>query len=226
MSGIYTIALSDGRIYVGSAVCIRTRWNRHKHDLRRGKHHSSYLQRAWDKYGESAFTFSVVEVCQPHDLIAREQFWMGKLKPVFNTQPIAGSSLGTKHTEATRRKLAIIAAIVQKGRKHSEESKLKRSLALRGRKPSQQCIAATIRACAGKRLSPEHREKIRLANLRMTDATKRKISLAGIGRKQSPETIAKRAAHRIGTHLPEATRRKIREANLRRFRRGQLDLPL
>jgi group I intron endonuclease len=163
---IYKILLIDGRCYVGSATSFDARRRRHLHDLRHNKHHSIKLQRAWNKYGEECFVFEVLEWCEKSDLVKREQFWLDTLQPVFNIELIARSSLGRKHSEETRFKLSIIAAHIQKGRKHSNESRLKRSLALRGRKPSPQCIAATVAACTGRALSPTHRANISAGLLR------------------------------------------------------------
>ena len=59
-SGIYTIICkTTGKYYIGSAVWIRKRWRNHREDLRKGKHHNLYLQRAWNKYGEDNFDFIV-----------------------------------------------------------------------------------------------------------------------------------------------------------------------
>jgi group I intron endonuclease len=159
-SCIYKIKLFDGRCYIGSAVNFDDRKRRHLHDLRHRKHHSVKLQRAWDKYGEFNFEFEILEQCDRSELIASEQRWIDLVHPQFNVERVAGSSIGRKHSEPTRKKMAVIAAIVQKGRKHSEESKLKRSLALRGIKPSPQCHAAKMRAIVGRKLSPEHRFNI------------------------------------------------------------------
>lgn len=47
--------------YIGSTQQIpEKRWSRHKHELRRGKHHSTRLQTAWDTFGEDAFVFGVL----------------------------------------------------------------------------------------------------------------------------------------------------------------------
>jgi hypothetical protein len=67
--GIYLITNSaNGKVYVGQARKISTRWSIHKHHLRCGTHNNRYLQRAWDKLGESAFVFSVaVDLSDVHD---------------------------------------------------------------------------------------------------------------------------------------------------------------
>ena len=54
---IYQIrCIPTGKVYVGQAQSerLQLRWDRHRSDLRKGKHHAVKLQRAWNKYGESA----------------------------------------------------------------------------------------------------------------------------------------------------------------------------
>lgn len=81
-SGIYKITnLNNGKFYIGSAVRINRRWNVHRSQLRSGKHHSIALQRAWNKYGEDAFEFSVVEYVDREHLLTVEQEYIDKLNP-------------------------------------------------------------------------------------------------------------------------------------------------
>lgn len=81
-SGIYKITNTiNGRFYIGSAVSISKRWNVHKSQLRNGKHHSATLQRAWNKYGEDAFEFSVVEYVDRERLLEVEQEYIDRLNP-------------------------------------------------------------------------------------------------------------------------------------------------
>lgn len=111
-SGIYEIRCSvTGKVYVGSAVWIAKRWRSHRKDLRAGSHHSSLLQRAWSKYGEPSFVFSVLARCEAHELIATEQLFIDQMKAAdklhgFNINPRAGSALGTKHSAETRAKIS------------------------------------------------------------------------------------------------------------------------
>ena len=61
-SGIYTITnIANGHRYVGSAVDMGRRWSQHKGSLLSNRHHSIYLQRAWNKHGENTFEFEVLE---------------------------------------------------------------------------------------------------------------------------------------------------------------------
>jgi len=57
--------------YIGSTVNLRVRKQTHLRMLRKGNHHSSHLQNAWNKYGESSF--SIVKIAEAKDeLEARE----------------------------------------------------------------------------------------------------------------------------------------------------------
>lgn len=51
----------NGKFYVGSTYQRYVRWKTHKKKLRSGKHHCHHLQAAWNKYGEDAFEFKVIE---------------------------------------------------------------------------------------------------------------------------------------------------------------------
>jgi group I intron endonuclease len=59
--GVYLITnTTNGKVYVGQARNINTRWNHHRHLLDKGTHNNPYLQRAWNKLGAGAFQFTVV----------------------------------------------------------------------------------------------------------------------------------------------------------------------
>ena len=105
-SGIYKIEnTATGSCYVGSAVHIQKRWGSHRHSLRNHKKSPPKLQRAWDKYGEHAFLFSVIEYCPVESLLMREQFHIDELQPRYNTRTLADSNLGVKWSaDANRRK--------------------------------------------------------------------------------------------------------------------------
>ena len=114
-TGIYMIqsVSRPERIYIGSAVVLGSRKERHLHDLRNNKHHSPQLQRHFDKYGEADLEFSVIEsgeyLCKQH-LLSREQGWLIHFrcedtdKPYFNNEKIAGNSTGRIVSDVTREK--------------------------------------------------------------------------------------------------------------------------
>ena len=107
-SGIYKIVsiVNPNKIYIGSAVNIKERWNRHLSELRKGKHgEHRHLQHHFNKYGEEDFQFSVLENCEPKQLLNLEQFYLDDLKPSFNICGNAGSRFGVLATFATREKI-------------------------------------------------------------------------------------------------------------------------
>ena len=165
-SGIYKITCTaNGKFYVGSTDNFRRRWSVHLRELRGQYHHSIYLQRSFNKYGETSLTFEVLEFVMPFALIDREDYWLKKLHPFgdsgFNTSKQANAPMGgRKHTPEAKAKIAESS----KGRKH-----------LLGRKQSQDVIDKRVAKLIGRTCSQETSEKIRKANK---------------GRKMSPEACA------------------------------------
>ena len=101
---------TNGKFYIGSAIYYARRWAQHRHELNLNEHKNSLLQFAWNKYGEAAFEFEIIEVVEPSKLIEREQFWIDLLKPYdhnigYNLRQNAGSQLGYKHTEQAKNKM-------------------------------------------------------------------------------------------------------------------------
>jgi group I intron endonuclease len=202
ISGIYAIVNTlNGKRYVGSAVNIYKRRDRHFSDLGRGQHHSQYLQRAYDKYGGDQFTFHVIEQCDKSLLIEREQYYIDTLRPEYNVAPKAGTSLGVKQTKEMieRKSKRMIGHIVP------QEVREKISAALKGRKLSY------VR-------TPETRAKLSKANTGKTHSQKTRelMSLAKKGTKRSQEAIEKfkksyKGRTNVPPHTPEA-RAKISTA--------------
>lgn len=90
--------------YVGSSVNIKKRFATHKQLLKSKEHWISYFQNSWNKYGESAFEFHVIEYCAKEKLIEREQFYLDVFQTVkygFNLNPLAASTMGYKQTKET-----------------------------------------------------------------------------------------------------------------------------
>jgi predicted GIY-YIG superfamily endonuclease len=111
ISGIYIIKNTlNNKVYIGSSVDINNRWNCHKRELCKNKHHNKYLQFAWNKNGKDVFEFKLLEiVLVKEDLIKREQYWMDiydsyNSEKGYNINPTAGSQLGRKFTEEQRKK--------------------------------------------------------------------------------------------------------------------------
>lgn len=77
LCGIYCIEnLINNKKYIGLSGDIKRRWIEHLSELRRGVHINVYLQRAWEKYGEDAFQFYIVELCAEESLGERERYYI------------------------------------------------------------------------------------------------------------------------------------------------------
>ncbi len=65
-NGIYKITnRKTGRFYIGKSegkLGFYGRWNSHRWELRKNIHRCSYLQRSYNKHGESCFTFEILEI--------------------------------------------------------------------------------------------------------------------------------------------------------------------
>jgi len=74
-SGIYAIINKlNNKIYVGSTINFKKRWNKHKTELRHRKHHSKHLENAWHLHGEENFEFKILEeVTDLKNLVVKEQ---------------------------------------------------------------------------------------------------------------------------------------------------------
>jgi group I intron endonuclease len=102
-SGIYSLVNTvTGRRYVGQAANLFRRSQAHVMSLRRGAHYNTYLQRAWNKYGESAFEFRIVCFCSVFQLDEQERVLLEADFPKYNllsgpTAPPAGKPLARAH---------------------------------------------------------------------------------------------------------------------------------
>lgn len=158
--GVYRITnLVNGKTYIGSSVDVRYRMSRHKHELRKDIHINKHLQAAWNLYGESNFEFHVILKCVPEELLIHEQQQISKHQAVeygYNMCEIAGNCLGIKRSEETKEKMkGNTNAKGRVGFKHSDETKLKMSLAKVGKSSGMK----------GKKHSAGTRKKMALAKL-------------------------------------------------------------
>jgi len=203
-SGIYCIEhIASGRRYVGSAVNIKHRWQTHLLHLRGGRHHSKFLQRCWDKYGEVAFSFRVVLLCDRRNLLWYEQALIDAWAPDYNSAPTAGSQLGLKMSDEAKAKMSLAAKRTRNftGHRHSEETKRRISEAKRGRIYGPQ--SAERRA----KIGAAHKGRV------ITPEQRARISASLTGRKQDPEVVARRNASNRGRKWSASER----EARMRRF---------
>lgn len=192
-TGVYFILNTvNGKRYVGSAAkSLKVRWQKHRTELRAGKHRNRHLQFSWKKYGEVNFQFRIAEYCPPRFCLEREQWWIDRYKNteagVYNLCLIAGSSLGVKHDETARERMSASAkrrfsdpeerrrmGDLRKGVRLSEEERRKIGDRQRGKKRSPE---------AARRIAEKNREN--WLGRKHTEETKAKISEAMKGRKHT-----------------------------------------
>lgn len=104
ISGVYKITnILNNKCYIGSSKNIIRRFSDHKYLLNSNKHYSTFLQRAWNKYGVDNFEFSILvqTSSERDDLIKNEQMFLDKFesynpKKGFNILRKAYSPIGIK----------------------------------------------------------------------------------------------------------------------------------
>jgi len=109
MAGVYIIQslTKPERVYVGSSINIRPRWQNHRNKLRDGKHENPKLQNYYNKYGCDDLIYEIIESGEyfnKNHLLSREQGWIYHFqyenteKPYFNIVKKAGSVAGVKRS--------------------------------------------------------------------------------------------------------------------------------
>lgn len=177
-SGVYKIVcVINNKFYVGSAKDFRQRWNHHRRELRAQRHLNVHLQNAWNKYGEEAFVFEIIELTMPWARVDREQYYLDTLKPWdhnigFNISPNAYTPVRTPEVIEKLR-------IASTGKTMPLETRKKLS-----------------EINTGKHHTSETRAKLSAirAGVKFSDETRSKMSEAKRGKKQSSEMIANRIA--------------------------------
>lgn len=194
--GVYIIVnTTNGSIYVGSSVNVRRRWNEHRSSLRKGTNQCIILQNAWNKHGEGAFIFAVLEyVDDKNDRHSLEQRYIDELKPEYNAQPRVNIPGPRIYSDVTRAKISA----AHKGRKHTEEYKSHMSEVMTGRQ-----------------FTPEWIEHLKEAGARrvFTDKDKTKFQQ----RMNEPDIAAKRNQAIKGKKRTPEQKQRMRDAQLKRL---------
>jgi len=192
--GIYLITSPSGRKNVGQSWDI----NKRKQDYKYGKcKGQSSLYSSFQKYGPENHTFEILEVIQERateeltqlELNEREIFFIAKFNTrnkEFGMNLKEGGSYG-KHSEESKIKMSV----AQKGKKRplrSEETKRKQSIALTGRIVSPETKAKQSASKLGKPNPKIAGEKNGMAKRGHTEKTKLKMSLDRKG-KVAPNRI-------------------------------------
>ena len=139
---IYQIKnLKTGQCYVGRTCDFTRRRRQHFKALKNGKHSSSFLQRAYNKYGDEAFQMEALchglskEKAKSIEQKLLDQYY----HELYNCSRSAVSSMapGDKHTEATKRKMSAAKKGAKNafyGKQHTEEAKARMSASHKGKR--------------------------------------------------------------------------------------------
>ncbi len=153
--GVYAITNRiNGHKYIGISVDIRKRFHDHIKDLKGNYHKNGHLQKAWNKYGEENFCFSVLEECFKDKLCDKEVIWVNRLKS------FAGFKLYNMCEPGN-----IMPS--QKGRKYpgKNSDKVGKLNPFFGRKHTKETIQKIKNRCKEVFNTPEMKQKIRESHL-------------------------------------------------------------
>jgi len=139
----------NGKVYIGQTeVGYKTRIGQHKSALRYNRHPNEYLQRAWNKYGEDNFIFSVVETCSNNDLDVKEVRLIAhhrKTTGAYNFE--SGGKKNKQHSDYSKAKMS---KATKKAFKRPEVAKILKELAKKRRGKNNPNARRTICINTGK----------------------------------------------------------------------------
>ena len=141
-AGIYQWTHKEsGKTYIGSAVNLSKRMRTYYSIGYLERNKSMYICNALFNHGYSSFTLTIyayIDISQltkeeaKKMILALEQFYLDSLQPKYNILKIAGSRLGSLHTEETRALISETMIGINHGRTHSTETRALMSKALSG----------------------------------------------------------------------------------------------
>lgn len=223
-SGVYLITNRlNGKVYIGSSYILGIRITQHKVALRANRHKNKHLQAAWNKYGETAFAFKVIEYCSSTKCLQREQFYLVKYQAYnreygYNIVEKAGTTKGRKLSEETKQKLRVI----NTGKKLTSESIEKCRLAATGVKKSKANRLGISKRFKELWADPEWRQARRRVYKPHTREAKLKMARGNRGRIHTDEARKNMSKFQKGRPKSEAHRLAIKNALKEKYKYGRL----
>jgi len=200
--GVYQIVNTEnGKRYIGSAKCFHVRKGKHLSALGIGNHHAKHLQAAFRKYGSDVFSFNILLVCSPEDLLFYEQRAIDRLQPEYNSSPTAGNTLGVRCDPERRRKISV----AHTGKVLTEEHRRSISLGNMGRTPSEETRIKLVAAAQGRAKDPEWRRKVSEGKLGKPLSEEHKAALSN-AKKGVPANLSEEARLSKNKKIGEANR--------------------
>jgi group I intron endonuclease len=230
-AGIYKLTnIINGKVYIGKSINIRNRLARHKSGENKTKG-KCYLQNAIIKYGWDNFKVDILEIFQDFEktednnvaLLEREAYYIQLFESTdrtkgYNRCKYSSDTCGMRHTEDAKNNMKKSwkdrvysdsmlekKRLVQLRRVEKEKARAERLEKYKKNKIEKEKLREYI-LNNGRKLSIEHKEKLRLAKLGkkrgpLSEDHKRKIGLPKIGKPRSEETREKiRKAHLGNTY--------------------------
>lgn len=181
LKGVYSIVCeANGKGYIGSSKNIQDRWKRHLRLLKKGNHVNPYLQSTFNKYGESSFRFSIVELlpeASPKEIREVEQIYLDLMNWDESLNICKDSRGGEMTVEANERRRDSLRKYYEEnpdairgennpffGKNHDQSSKDLISTANTGKVRSEEFKRQKSELMSrrrGKHHTKEHRENLR-----------------------------------------------------------------
>lgn len=229
-SGIYCIIVKRGgkspKYYIGQSCVMKERWSQHIRQLRHGVAKNPALQAAFNKYGEDAFSFTLLVTCTEDKLLLAklEKFFFDEFSKIYGEDSMYNvnresmtSAAGVKRSPQALENLRAAAKKRTMTEEHKE--KLRQISKLRiGSKLSPETIAKRTAAQKGVKRTEEwkaHMSKV-MTGKKHSDETKAKISAKkkAEGQKPSDEHMEKLAELARGRKMPEHVREALKMSKL------------
>jgi len=218
------INTENGKFYVGSTTNTKERFRTHRNRLRKNRHHAKHLQAAWNKYGEQAFVFHVIQtVPEGESLQEAENVWLAEHvgkehcynKSRYSESPMRGVAkenhpcFGVPKSEEQRQAISQalkdfygqdITNHPRFGKQHSEETKAK---------ISQKKKLNPVRYWQGKERSEETKAKVGAAQRGKPKAAGRTVSAEGKAKIRANIEAGRSHVHWVGKKHTEEAKAKM-----------------